>query len=131
MKNTEVYSKDFFRSTSLDEDEELIKSKYKRKLYIKQEPKSVDDVIIKLIDWDNGTTYKRGGSQCSNGKYRSVVDIYKTCLTYFPETKLKEVVDKLKHGHVPYGYCGTIRRYRLHFGTPFVNTYKQRHGIKD
>lgn len=131
MKNTEIYSKNFFRSTSLNEDEELIKSKYKRKLYIKQEPKNVDDVIIKLISLNNGTTYKRGGSQCGPGRLRSIVDVYKTCLTYFPETKLQEVIDKLKHGNVPYGYCGTINRYRLSLGQPFVNIYKQRHGIKD
>lgn len=130
-ENMKIYSKDFFKSTSLNEDVELIKSKYKRKIYLKEEPKNVDDVIIKLISLNNGTTYKRGGSQCSPGRYRSVVDIYKTCLTYFPDTKLEEVVNKLKVGDIPYGYCGTIKRYRLSFGNIWVNQYKVRHGIKD
>ena len=129
-ENMKRYSKDFLQEYSL-EDEELLKSKYKRKIYLKEEPKNVDDVIIKLISLNNGTTYKRGGSQCSPGRYRSVVDIYKTCLTYFPDTTLKEVVNKLKFAQIPYDYCCTIKRYRLSFGNTRVNQYKQRHGIKD
>lgn len=130
-ENMKIYSKDFLRSNTLEEDEQFIKSKYKRKLYIKEEPKSVDDVIIKLLSFDNSTTYKRGGPQCKPGRYRSTVDIYKTCLTYFPETKLETIVDKLKKSNVHYGYCGTIRRHRFSFGNVWADRYKNAHGIKD
>ena len=129
-ENMKIYSKNFWFNSSL-EDEELLKSKYKRKIYLKEEPKNVDDVIIKLISLNNGTTYKRGSSQCSPGRYRSIVDIYKTCLTYFPDTTLKEVVNRLRFAQIPCSYCPTINRYRLSFGNTRVNQYKVRHGIKD
>lgn len=129
-ENMKIYSKNFWFNSSL-EDEELLKSKYKRKIYLKEEPKNVDDVIIKLISWNNGTTYKRGGQHCQSGRYRSIVDIYKTCLTYFPDTKLKEVVNRLRVAQIPCSYCPTINRYRLSFGNTRVNQYKVRHGIKD
>lgn len=130
------YNKNYLNSNSLDEDEIEIRKNYKRKIYIKDTPKNIDDIILKLISLDNSTYYARGGVHCESLKLRSIVDIYLVCLSYFPDTKFKEVIDKLKflkqNSHLyHFGYCGVINRYRMGFGKPITQNYKKANGIKD
>lgn len=130
------YDKNYLISDSLDEDEEEIRKYYKRKIYLKDTPKNIDDVILKLISLDNATYYSRGGTHCEVMKLRSIHDIYKVCLSYFPNTKLKEVIDKLQFVKTePYnnvfGYCSVIKKYRVGFGKPITQNYKKANGIKD
>lgn len=130
------YNKNYLTSNSLDEDEIEIRKNYKRKIYLKDIPNNIDDIILKLISLDNATYYSRGGTHCEVMRLRSIHDIYKVCLSYFPNTKLKEVIDKLQFVKTePYnnvfGYCSIIKKYRVGFGKPITQNYKKANGIKD
>lgn len=134
------YNKNFLKEDISDEDEKIFREKYKRKIFLKKEPKSVYDIVINMLSIDNGTYYTRGGTHCENGRYRSIVDIYKVCLTYFPTLKFKELLENyfsalyknpLKYYCLNYNYCPTIKKYRFGFGANIIKTYKQLHGIKN
>jgi len=129
------YNKNYLNSNSLDEDEIEIRKNYKRKIYLKDKPNNIDDIILKLISLDNATYYLRGSQHCRAMKLRSIHDMYKVCLSYFPDTKLQEVIDKLQflkqndfRNH--FGYCGVIKKYRMGFGISIINNYKKANGIK-
>lgn len=116
--------------TNIEEEEKYIKDHYKRKIYLHEEPKNVDDIIEKLL-WGESTIYKRGGLHCASYKCRSIVDMYRLCLTYFPDTKLTTVINKLKKCdkfYVGYGYCSNIKRFRFgsgpHYKDHFIKVNK-------
>lgn len=49
--------------------------------------------IHNYVQTGKPTYYEKGGLQCKEGRRRGIADLYRLSLYYFPNTKLKEVVN--------------------------------------
>jgi hypothetical protein len=61
------------------------------------------------------TTNQNNEITCSYERRRSMFDLYKLCLTYFPDLKfidfLKSLVDIIENKYLRYSFCSDVRKY--------------------
>jgi len=84
-------------------------------LYLKGEsPKSLEELIYRLIVKTEATYNRDGSMQCSVGRRRSLKDVYKCAKAYFKDFTLEEIDEALlkctKGGKIDRHYCSTTHQ---------------------
>ena len=62
----------------------------------KEQPKNYKDCIDRVIQGEATFMNSDIYPQCHSNKARGTADIYRTCKFYFPNTKLKDVINYIK-----------------------------------
>lgn len=98
----------------LNKREKTIKEKYEPICFNKEiKVKNVDEIISKMCSWNPPATfYSDGRRQCVSGKGRSIIDLYRVCLYYFPETNYLKLYRTLRNRDYAFTYCPNISRTR-------------------
>jgi hypothetical protein len=114
---------------TLKEIEDKIKLLGTLKFNAVNDPTNLKDCIRKVIKQDgNGdcgkATYfsKNNKLQCEYSKLRGICDIYRTVLHYYPNTKLKQVLDIMDSIGYFESYCNTTAQ--SVFYKPYVGAYR-------
>jgi hypothetical protein len=85
-----------YTDTQLNSLENYLKS---LKLGVKlkgDQPKALSDIIYRVFHERQNTYYDNGKTQCPSSRLRSIEDLYRVCLTYIPNIKMKTLMEALK-----------------------------------
>ncbi len=82
--------------------------------FLETPPTSLNDLIDKVVHKNQRTFFKTGRCQCTPRRRRSVVDIARIILAYYPETTTEEILSliakKIKQKKFTASYCVTVRK---------------------
>lgn len=85
-------------------------------------PSSPQDLLTRLIQHRNSTTYVRGGYHCDSGKIRSLDDVIKVYKYYYPKVKVSKIIKNIynyanrvqaKGYYINFAYCPNINKFNF------------------
>lgn len=101
----------------IEEIEKELREHKKLKLHESIKPKNYKQVIDDVV-FGKPTYLSSKYPQCPKNRARGIRDIYRTVLTYFPETSLKEVI--IYANEYCKNYCTTTRQ-SVYFRNKYPN----------